>query len=116
MDNLEPQVVVLRDEDGEAIETGEIVFCDMHESQLRHALIQRGLGEDLTLTPNERAARIEEGDVDGFTYAKHHLVLQSLHIFGGERVMQCNGCPVCAFEGVIEQTTDDVAVRMKRKH
>ncbi len=116
MDRSDAQVVVLRDSEGEAVETGEIVFCDLHESQIRHALIQRGLGEDLTLTPNERAARIEDGEVDGFTYTKHHLVLQALHIFGGERVMQCNACPVCAFEGVIEQTTDDVAVRLTRKN
>lgn len=116
MDDMLTNLVALRDDDGEILEMGQITFCDLHESLIRRALIDRGFSEDITLTPEERAARIEVGEPDAFCYTKHHLVLQSLHIFGGERVMQCKGCPVCAFESVIEQTTDDVAVRMSRKN
>ncbi len=103
--------------DGDESTVSEIVFCDLHEDQLRRALISRGLGADIQLDPEERAARIEQGRPDAFCYAKQHLVVQSLHIFGGERVIQCGGCPVCAFEGVIEQTTDDAAMRAAdRRH
>jgi hypothetical protein len=103
--------------DGDETTVSELVFCDLHEAQLRRALIDRGFGADLELTADERAARLEAGEPDAFCYTKQHLVMQSLHIFGGERVIQCGGCPVCAFEGVIEQTTDDAVMRANgRRH
>lgn len=110
------QVVAITEGENGVMDMGEVTFCDMHEEQIRQALIVRGFAEDLELTTEERLARMEVGEVDTFLYAKHHLVIQSLHIFGGERVMQCDGCPVCTFEGVIEQICDEVSVRLTRKN
>ena len=110
------QIMTIRGSDDGPMEMGEVTFCDMHETQIRQALIVRGFAEDLDLTDEERMARMDVGEVDSFLYVKHHLVIQSLSIFGGERVIQCDGCPVCTFEGVIEQVCDDVSVKMTRKN
>lgn len=114
-DDMINMVAMAEDADG-GVSVGELEFCDMHDEQIRRALIDRGFAEDLELTPNERADRIEYGKPDALCYVKHHLVLQSLHIFGGARVLQCDSCPVCTFERVIEQVCDDVAAKTRKGH
>ncbi len=51
--------------DGE-VQLGEIMFCDLHEDEVRMALIQRGFSQDLELTLDEREAKMLSGEMDAF--------------------------------------------------
>lgn len=115
MDDAIPQVVVITG-DSEDYETGEIEFCELHEAEIRMALIERGFSRDCEMTPDERAEALLSGDPDALVTVKNQLVMASLQVFGGELVLQYKGCPVCAFHSVIEQAADGVAMRKTRKN
>jgi len=95
---------------------GEIVFCELHDGEIRMALIQRGFGADLELTKDERADRFMDGQPDAFLATKNRLVMGCLQTFGGDMLIKNDGCPVCVFHSVIEQAADGVAVERTRKN
>jgi hypothetical protein len=101
--------------DGE-VQLGEIMFCDLHEDEVRMALIQRGFSQDLELTLDEREAKMLSGEMDAFVSVKNRLIMNALGIFGPQRVMSYDGCPVCVFHAVIEQAADDIASERVRKN
>lgn len=104
------------DEHDDLMEMGEIVFCELHDGEIRMALIQRGFGEDLELTEDERAIRFSAGQPDAFIAIKNRLVMGCLQVFGGDMILANNGCPVCVFGTVIDQAADGVASERVRKN
>lgn len=113
----EPLVSVMTiTDDGEPEEIGDITFCEMHETEIRMALIERGFGADCELTSEERGDALMAGRPDALLTIKNRLVMGALQTFGGATVVHFKGCPVCAFTGVIEQAADGVANERTRKN
>lgn len=115
MDEQPTTVCMSEDLNGE-VQIGEIMFCDLHEDEVRMALIQRGFSQDLELTLEEREEKMMSGDLDSFVMVKNRLIMSALSIFGPQRVMMYDGCPVCVFHSVIEQAADDVASERVKKN
>lgn len=99
------------------VEMGEIEFCEVHDGEIRMALIQRGFAADLELDKEERRDRFLDGRPDALVALKNRLVMGCLQTFGGDMILSSgNGCPVCVFHSVIEQAADGVAVERTRKN
>lgn len=101
--------------DGET-EVSEIQFCELHDAEIRMALIQRGFGADLELSKEERRDMFMDGHPDALVAIKNRLVMGCLQTFGGDMILANNGCPVCVFGTVIDQAADGVAVERVRKN
>lgn len=110
-----PQVMVITG-DSEDTTVGDITFCELHEAEIRMALIERGFSQDCELTPEERADALIKGQPDALVVVKNQLVMASLSVFGGDLIMQYKGCPVCTFHSVIDQAADGVAMARTRKN
>lgn len=115
MDDRMTALCMTEDSAGQ-VEFGEVSFCETHEAELRAALIQRGLSEDLELTVDEREAKILSGDIDAFIGVKNRLIMSALSIFGPHRIMSYGGCPVCVFHTVIDQAADEIACERTKKN
>lgn len=114
-DNGMPEVLLMTvSDDGQTVD-GDINFCELHEGEIRMALIQRGFAEELELTGEERAERFMMGKPDAYTVMKNRLVIAALQVFSGELVLQMDGCPVCVFSSVIDQAADGVSLERTKR-
>lgn len=114
--NAMPEILAVTvDEQGNE-EMGEIDFCELHDGEIRMALIQHGFSEELELSDEERLNRMIAGEFDAYLVVKNRLVIGVLQTFGASSVLANKGCPVCTFNSVIEMAVDGVAMERRKSN
>ncbi len=95
----------------------KVTFCADHVSELRLALIERGMSKDLYLTEGEREFNVKEGgDSDVLTDLEAQIAIPALSLLGAVNVSSVGGCPVCAFDNIVGFAADQTAMNYVRKH
>lgn len=97
-----------------ADESVQIEYCSEHYEQLKMSLLSRQLGEQISTTQQELIDKLVEGRMDPALEASNAITSSALEIFGPEAIEAAGGCPVCAFENVIDHVADHMAVKYRK--
>ena len=94
-----------------------IKWCQGHWAELMIALKDRGLGEQISGSPEELNERLLQGMGDPCWDACTMVNRGAIEILGAEKVVEeNNGCPVCTFANIVQHAADLVTQKFGSTH
>jgi hypothetical protein len=93
-----------------------VQFCEDHWDELLFALVDRNLTDQIAHDSDALALKLNSGQMDPAMEAGTALTTTAIGVLGIDTVLQHAGCPVCAFNHVIELIADRMAMKYLEPH
>ena len=98
------------------VQCTHIEFCAEHYGALMNALLDRQLHKHISSCAEEMVDKLESGVPDVGLEATSAITSSAMQLFGPEAVVQLGGCPLCAFDNLVNHVADNLAVKYTRSN
>ena len=94
-----------------------IKWCPKHWADLMHALNERGFGNQIAPDADALTEKFLLGEYDPCWDACNRINTGAMQLFGPQKVSQEHkGCPICAFNHIVDHVTDMIVIEHGSSH
>lgn len=94
----------------------QIEYCSRHYEELKMSLLQRNMSDLVSTTQAELIEKLVGGGMDPMLEMSNAITGAALQTFGPESIMANGGCPLCAFENIIDHVADHMAIKYRKSN